>query len=110
MQPIVAQHVRVADENDIHATTFYALTVSDLEWQQVLVLPSTDKRFEEPFEITVTFADSVLRRTSHPENEIHLFMPDGREPEFTGFHYEHERCALGQIAWHVQEGLLWPPR
>ena len=110
LHPIVAQHVRVDDENEIHATTFYALTVTDKEWSRVLELPSTDTRFGEPFEITVTFTDKVLKRTGNPENTLALYMPDGREPKDSGFHYRHELVALGQIAWHVQEGLLWPPR
>ena len=107
VQSVSTMHVRVNDVNGVHGTNFYALTVTDEEWEKALALPPGDERFGPLMEIWVDFTDKVVHR-NRPEEAITLYMDDGKEVE-SGFYHQHELRALGHIAWHIQQGYLWAP-
>jgi hypothetical protein len=106
-QPIASLLVRTGDINKVHATNYYALTVTDKEWDRVAALPPGPERHGPLFEVWVDFTDKVIRRRE-PEVGLTLMLDDGKICE-GGFYHKHELRALGMIAWHIQQGRLWAP-
>ncbi len=106
-QSIATLHVRVDDDSGVHGTNYYALTVTDEEWERAAALASGPERDGLLIEVWLCFERTVLHRRDAEKN-IQLTLPDGRVAH-GGFYHQHELRALGQIAWHVQQGLLWPP-
>ncbi len=106
-QPISSLHVRVDDENGVHGTNFFALTVNDDEWSAIAMLKGSRERKGPLLEVLVDFQSATLERLK-PEKKIRLWNPDGKLLR-GAFYHKHELRALGQIAWHVQQGLLWAP-
>lgn len=106
-QLVSALHVRIDDENGVHGCNYFALTVTDEEWEQAALLAPGPERDGPLIEMWVCFEDVVLHR-SEAEIQIRLLLPDGREAH-GGFYHQHELRALGQIAWHVQKSRLWQP-
>lgn len=104
-QSIATLHVRTDDEGGVHGANYYALTVSDEEWEKAAVLEPGPERNGPLIEVWVCFEQTVLHRRD-AEKHIQLMLPDGRVAQ-GGFYHRHELRALGQIAWHVQQGLLW---
>jgi hypothetical protein len=107
-QPIASMHIRIDDVNGVHGTNFYALSVTDEEWDSIASLPPGPERHGPLFEVWVDFNDKVIRRLE-PEVGLTLRLDDGKVCE-GGFYHKHELRALGMIAWHIQEGYLWSPR
>ena len=106
-QPIASLLVRTNDINKVHSTNYYALAVTDEEWDRVATLPPGPERHGPLFEVWVDFTDQVIHRTT-PEVALTLMLDDGKVCE-GGFYHKHELRALGMIAWHIQQGYLWSP-
>lgn len=106
-QSIATLHVRIDDDSGVHGTNYYALTVTDEEWERAAALASGPERDGLLIEVWICFERTVLHRRDAEKN-IQLTLPDGRVAH-GGFYHQHELRALGQIAWHVQQNLLWPP-
>lgn len=106
-QSIATMHARTSDVNGVHGTNFYALTVTDEEWERAAALKPGPERHGPLMEVWVEFTDKVIHRCQ-PEVGITLRMDDGKECQ-SGFYHLHEKRALAHIAWHVQQGLLWAP-
>jgi hypothetical protein len=106
-QPIASLLVRTDDINKVHATNYYALSVTHDEWERVAALPPGPERHGPLFEVWVDFTDKVIRRLE-PEVGLTLMLDDGKICE-GGFYHQHELRALGMIAWHIQTGRLWAP-
>jgi hypothetical protein len=107
VQSISTLHVRVDDENGVHGTNFYAITVTDAEWEAIAALGGSDEREGALIEAWCEFYGLTLRRQD-PETGIRLADPNGAYLRGE-FYHKHELRALGQIAWHVQHGRLWQP-
>lgn len=107
-QSISTFHVRVNDLSCIHGTNYYALTVTDEEWDLIAALPGSNEREGALIEVWGDFIDTVLHRNNAHE-QLSLLLPDGR-PAYGGFYHKHEELVFGQIAWHVQQGYLWKPQ
>jgi hypothetical protein len=107
-QSISSLHVRVNDDCGIHGANYYALTVTDEEWDLIAVLPASAERDGQLIEVYVDFTNKVLHRHDS-EKHITLMLPDGRAA-CGGFYHKHEMHSLGQIAWHIQQGFLWKPQ
>lgn len=104
-QPVASLLVRTADINKVHATNYYALAVTEEEWDKVAALPPGPERHGPLFEVWVDFTDQVIHRVT-PEDGLTLRLDDGKICE-GGFYHKHELRALGMIAWHIQQGYLW---
>jgi hypothetical protein len=107
VQSVSTLHVRVDDENGVHGTNYYVLTVTDDEWEKAASLAPGPERDGPLIEVWFTFEDVVLHRRD-AEQHIDLVLPDGRIAH-SGFYHKHELRPLGQIAWHIQQGYLWSP-
>jgi hypothetical protein len=104
-QSIATMHIRVNDGNGVHGTNFFALTVTDAEWDAVAALEPGEERDGSLKEIWCNTIGPVSRL--NPEECINLSLPDGSVCPYD-FYHKHERRAFGHIAWHVQHGRLWP--
>ena len=107
-QSICTLHVRVDDLSGTHGTNYYALTVTDEEWDLIAALPGSNERDGPLIEVWGDFTDKVLHRNNAHE-QLSLLLPDGR-PAYGGFYHKHEEHVFGQIAWHIQQGYLWKPQ
>jgi hypothetical protein len=106
-QSISTLHVRVDDENGVHSANFYALTVTDDEWNAIALLKGNDERDGMLIEVWCEFYGRTLYRQNAGAS-VRLATADGLTLK-SDFYHKHELLALGQIAWHVQQGFLWDP-
>ena len=105
-QSIATLHVRVDDENGVHGTNYFVLTVTDIEWNRVAQLRAGEEREGELLEVVCNF-DSMPFLRVDAQRHISLYEKLSGPLSFDAFFHQHEVRALAQIAWHVQKGRLW---
>ena len=105
-QSIATLHVRVDDENGVHGTNYFALTVTDIEWNLVAQLRAGVERQGELIEVICSFDLAPFLRVD-AQRHISLYEKLSGPLSFDAFFHQHEVPALAQIAWHLQKGRLW---
>jgi hypothetical protein len=104
-QGVASLHVNTGDESVVHGTNFYAVRVTEAEWEEAVHLAGSDERSGALRQVAMKITLPELSRTE-PEQGIQLSV-DGTAIPTTAFYHQHEYRAIAMIAWHHQTGKLW---
>ncbi|MEK7639273.1 MAG: hypothetical protein AAB388_03890 [Patescibacteria group bacterium] len=106
-QPVTLIHVRVADDNRVHVASFFALRVTDIEWDAMKQLRpgGDDERAGPLLESLVRWDQNITRR--QPERYVSIELVTGEVVGMADFWHKHEVRAIASIAWHAQHKRLW---
>jgi hypothetical protein len=104
-QCVASLHVNTGDESVVHGTNFYAVAVTNAEWEEASRLAGSEERSGSLRQVVMKIATPVLLRTE-PEVGIQLSV-DGADVPRSAFYHQHEYRAIAMIAWHHQNGKLW---
>ena len=103
-QCVASLHVNTGDESVVHGTNFYAVAVTDAEWEKASRLSGSDERSGALRRVVMKITAPSLSRT---EPEIGIQMSFNGEDISAAFYHHHEVRAIAMIAWHLQNGKLW---
>lgn len=104
-QCVASLHVNTGDESVVHGTNFYAVAVTDSEWEAASLLSGSDERSGALRAVVMKITSPTLSRTE-PEVGIQLSTA-GVDIPGESFYHQHEYRAIAMIAWHLQNGKLW---
>jgi hypothetical protein len=104
-QSIASFHVRVDDVNGVHGTNYYALHVTDAEWNAIAQLPPSAERTGSLLTVICESGTVPVHRIA-PSVGL-TFQHESGELCIPRFYHGHELRALGMIAWHIAHGRLW---
>ena len=103
-QCVASLHVNTGDESIVHGTNFYAVAVTDAEWEESSRLAGSDERSGALRQVVMKITSPKLSRTE-PETGIQLLC-NGLDIS-AAFYHHHEVRAIAMIAWHLQNEKLW---
>ena len=90
-QLVCSFNVKANDVNGVHACTYFALRLTNTEWDQVMALPPSDERV------------GMLKSAKLRWNDSGTINLDGADK----FFHKHELKAFEAMAAHAQQGRLF---
>lgn len=100
----VHREVTKHDPSRVHSCNYAALRLTDYEWEQLLLTPSSSERIGQLRDCLLTWTKKITR--DRPERFV-IIRDGARLISARTFYHQHEMHALGLIAYYAERGKLW---